>query len=64
MAGSSSQNVKENPPMHPELDRLPPFDTIIAGISGGKDSTALALWLVFESGIPPQNQPGVLRYKQ
>lgn len=33
------------------MDPLPPHDLIIAGISGGKDSTALALWLVRESGI-------------
>ena len=33
-------------------DILPDHDLIIAGMSGGKDSTALALWLVFESGIP------------
>lgn len=28
------------------------FDLYHAGISGGKDSTALALWLRFESGLP------------
>lgn len=33
-------------------DILPDHDVLVAGISGGKDSTALALWLVFESGIP------------
>ena len=27
------------------------YDLVVAGISGGKDSTALALWLCFESGI-------------
>ncbi|HXK58228.1 MAG TPA: hypothetical protein PLZ16_16445 [Gammaproteobacteria bacterium] len=30
---------------------LPEFDFVVAGLSGGKDSTALALWLVFESGV-------------
>ena len=35
-------------------DTLPDHDLIVAGMSGGKDSTALALWLRFESGIPPE----------
>lgn len=32
---------------------LPPPDApLVFGISGGKDSTAMALWAVFESGLP------------
>lgn len=34
---------------HPDIAT---FDIYHAGVSGGKDSTALALWLRFESGLP------------
>lgn len=34
------------------LPDIADFDIYHAGVSGGKDSTALALWLRFESGLP------------
>jgi 3'-phosphoadenosine 5'-phosphosulfate sulfotransferase (PAPS reductase)/FAD synthetase len=38
-------------PPHPPLEA---FDIYHVGISGGKDSTALALWTWYESGLPHQ----------